>query len=78
FSGEFELLERANHTLNLMVPMTLMIFFVLLYLAFRRVGEALLFISSVAFALVGGRWLVWWLGVHRSVATGTGLIGGAG
>src|SRR5690606_26477326 len=39
FSGQFELLERANHKLKLMVPMTLMIIFVLLYLAFRRVGE---------------------------------------
>ena len=51
FSGQFELLERANHKLKLMVPMTLMIIFVLLYLAFRRVGEALLIISSVPFAL---------------------------
>ena len=48
FSGQFELLERANHKLKLMVPMTLMIIFVLLYLAFRRVGEALLIISSAA------------------------------
>ncbi len=64
FSGQFELLERANHKLKLMVPMTLMIIFVLLYLAFRRVGEALLIISSVPFALVGGIWLLWWMGFH--------------
>ncbi len=50
-----------------MVPMTLMIIFVLLYLAFRRVGEALLIISSVPFALVGGIWLLWWMGFHLSV-----------
>lgn len=54
YSGQFELLERANQKLKLMVPMTLMIIFVLLYLAFRRVGEALLIITSVPFALVGG------------------------
>lgn len=53
FSGQFELLERASHKLKLMVPMTLMIIFVLLYLAFRRFGEALLIITSVPFALVG-------------------------
>ncbi|MDR8278672.1 MMPL family transporter, partial [Acinetobacter baumannii] len=52
FSGQFELLEHANKKLKLMVPMTLMIIFVLLYLAFRRVGEALLIIASVPFALV--------------------------
>ncbi|MBS8873673.1 efflux RND transporter permease subunit, partial [Escherichia coli] len=60
------------------VPMTLMIIFVLLYLAFRRVGEALLIISSVPFALVGGIWLLWWMGFHLSVATGTGFIALAG
>lgn len=70
--------ERANHKLKLMVPMTLMIIFVLLYLAFRRVGEALLIISSVPFALVGGIWLLWWMGFHLSVATGTGFIALAG
>ncbi|BBU85840.1 hypothetical protein EIMP300_72400 [Escherichia coli] len=58
FSGQFELLERANHKLKLMVPMTLMIIFVLLYLAFRRVGEALLIISSVPFAQRD--FSVWW------------------
>ena len=64
--------------LKLMVPMTLMIIFVLLYLAFRQVGEALLIISSVPFALVGGIWLLWWMGFHLSVATGTGFIALAG
>lgn len=78
FSRQFELLERANHKLKLMVPMTLMIIFVLLYLAFRRVSEALLIISSVPFALVGGIWLLWWMGFHLSVATGTGFIALAG
>lgn len=54
--------------------MTLMIIFVLLYLAFRRVGEALLIISSVSFALVGGIWLLWWMGFYFFVATGIGFI----
>ncbi len=74
YSGQFELLERANQKLKLMVPMTLMIIFVLLYLAFRRVGEALLIITSVPFALVGGIWFLYWMGFHLSVATGTGFI----
>ena len=74
FSGQFELLERANHKLKLMVPMTLMIIFVLLYLAFRRVGEALLIISSVPFALVGGIWLLWWMGFHAGVAAEFGVV----
>ena len=78
FSGQFELLERASHKLKLMVPMTLMIIFVLLYLAFRRFGEALLIITSVPFALVGGIWFLYWMGFHMSVATGTGFIALAG
>ena len=78
FSGQFEYLERANQKLKLMVPMTLMIIFVLLYLAFRRVDEALLIITSVPFALVGGIWFLYGMGFHLSVATGTGFIALAG
>ncbi|CAM8678246.1 CusA/CzcA family heavy metal efflux RND transporter [Leclercia adecarboxylata] len=78
FSGQFEYLERASQKLKLMVPMTLLIIFVLLYLAFRRVGEALLIITSVPFALVGGFWFLLWMGFHMSVATGTGFIALAG
>ncbi len=78
FSGQFEYMERANQKLKLMVPMTLMIIFILLYLAFRRVGEALLIITSVPFALVGGIWFLYWMGFHLSVATGTGFIALAG
>lgn len=78
YSGQFELLERANQKLKLMVPMTLMIIFVLLYLAFRRFGEALLIITSVPFALVGGIWFLYGMGFHLSVATGTGFIALAG
>ncbi len=78
FSGQFELLEHANKKLALMVPMTLMIIFVLLYLAFRRFDEALLILLSLPFALVGGIWFLYWEGFHMSVATGTGFIALAG
>ncbi|MDO6407464.1 CusA/CzcA family heavy metal efflux RND transporter [Pantoea phytobeneficialis] len=78
FSGQFELLEHANKKLKLMVPMTVMIIFILLYLAFRRVDEALLILMSLPFALVGGIWFLWWQGFHLSVATGTGFIALAG
>ncbi|MBI6547638.1 CusA/CzcA family heavy metal efflux RND transporter [Xenorhabdus lircayensis] len=78
FSGQFELLENANKKLKLMVPMTIMIIFILLYLAFRRVDEALLILMSLPFALVGGIWFLYWQGFHMSVATGTGFIALAG
>lgn len=74
FSGQFELLEHANKKLKLMVPMTVMIIFILLYLAFRRVDEALLILMSLPFALIGGIWFLYWQGFHMSVATGTGFI----
>lgn len=78
FSGQFELLENANRKLKLMVPMTVMIIFILLYLAFRRADEALLILMSLPFALVGGIWFLYWQGFHMSVATGTGFIALAG
>lgn len=78
FSGQFELLQHANKKLSMMVPMTLLIIFVLLYLAFRRVDEALLILLSLPFALVGGIWFLYWQGFHLSVATGTGFIALAG
>lgn len=78
FSGQFELLEHANKKLKLMVPMTVMIIFILLYLAFRRVDEALLLLMSLPFALIGGIWFLYWQGFHMSVATGTGFIALAG
>ncbi|SQI36160.1 Cation efflux system protein CusA [Leminorella richardii] len=78
FTGQFELLERANQKLKLMVPTTLVIIFVLLYLAFRRFGEALLIITSIPFALTGGIWFLYAMGFNFSVATGTGFIALAG
>lgn len=78
FTGQFELLERANQKLMLMVPATIMIIFVLLYLAFRRFSEALLILLSLPFALVGGVWFLYWMNFNLSVATGTGFIALAG
>jgi len=78
YSGQFELLEHANKKLKLMIPMTVMIIFVLLYLAFKRFDEALLILMSLPFALVGGVWFLYWQGFHMSVATGTGFIALAG
>lgn len=78
FTGQFELLERANQKLKLMIPATLMIIFILLYIAFKRLNEALLIIASIPFALTGGIWFLYWLGFNFSVATGTGFIALAG
>ncbi|AXH62747.1 MULTISPECIES: efflux RND transporter permease subunit [Providencia] len=78
FTGQFELLERANQKLMLMVPATILIIFVLLYLAFRRFSEALLILLSLPFALVGAIWFLYWMNFNLSVATGTGFIALAG
>lgn len=78
FSGQYELMERAKDRLTLMVPMTIFIIFVLLYLAFRRFAESLLILGSLPFALTGGIWLLYLLGDRLSVAVGTGFIALAG
>src|SRR5260370_15654988 len=61
WSGQFEYLERAKAPLQTVVPFTVLIIFLLLYLNFRRVTETLILMLSVPFALVGGLWLLWWL-----------------
>lgn len=78
FSRQYELMERAKDRLTLMVPMTILIIFVLLYLAFRRFAESLLILGSLPFALTGGIWLLYLLGDRLSVAVGTGFIALAG
>lgn len=78
FSGQYELMERAKDRLTLMVPMTILIIFVLLYLAFRRFAESLLILGSLPFALTSGIWLLYLLGDRLSVAVGTGFIALAG
>jgi Cu(I)/Ag(I) efflux system membrane protein CusA/SilA len=78
YSGQFEFLERANARLKLVVPATLLIIFVLLYLTFRRFDEALLIMATLPFALTGGIWFLYLLGYNLSVATGIGFIALAG
>jgi copper/silver efflux system protein len=78
FSGQFEFLERANARLQWVVPATLLIIFVLLYLTFDRFDEALLIMATLPFALIGGVWFLYALGYHQSVATGVGFIALAG
>ena len=62
----------------MVVPVTLMIIFLLLYLNFRRLTETLIVMLSLPFALVGGIWLLWWLGFNLSVAVAVGFIALAG
>ncbi|MHC8371649.1 efflux RND transporter permease subunit [Pseudomonas sp. MDT1-85] len=78
YSGQFEFLERANARLKWVVPATLLIIFVLLYLTFARFDEALLIMATLPFALAGGAWFLYWLGFNLSVATGVGFIALAG
>jgi copper/silver efflux system protein len=78
YSGQFEYLQRAVEKLKLVVPATLLIIFVLLYMIFRRFDEAALIMGTLPFALTGGIWLLYLLGYHQSVATGVGFIALAG
>jgi Cu(I)/Ag(I) efflux system membrane protein CusA/SilA len=78
WSGQFEFLERAAAQLTLVVPFTLLIIFVLLYLTFRRFDEALLIMTTLPLALVGGVWLLRALGHNLSVASAVGFIALAG
>jgi len=78
YSGQFEYLERANARLRMVVPATLMIILVLLYLTFKRVDEALLIMATLPFALTGGVWFLYLLGYNLSIATGVGFIALAG
>ncbi len=78
WSGQFEYLERAARRLQLVVPLTLVVIFGLLYMAFRSTTDALLLMATIPFALVGGLWFVWLLGHSVSVATAVGFIALAG
>jgi Cu(I)/Ag(I) efflux system membrane protein CusA/SilA len=78
WSGQFEYLERAEARLKLVVPVTLAIIFLLLYLNFSRLTETFIVMLSLPFALVGGVWLLWWLGFNMSVAVAVGFIALAG
>jgi Cu(I)/Ag(I) efflux system membrane protein CusA/SilA len=78
WSGQFEYLERAINKMKIVVPLTLFLIFVLLYLNFRRLTETLIVMLSVPFALIGGVWLMYWLGYNLSVAVAVGFIALAG
>jgi Cu(I)/Ag(I) efflux system membrane protein CusA/SilA len=78
YSGQFEYLQRAADRLKVVVPATLLIIFVLLYVIFRRFDEAGLIMATLPFALTGGIWTLYLAGFHQSVATGVGFIALAG
>jgi Cu(I)/Ag(I) efflux system membrane protein CusA/SilA len=78
WSGQFEYMERAVERLKIVVPLTMLIIFILLYLNFGRMTETLIVMLSVPFALVGGVWLLWALNYNVSVAVGVGFIALAG
>jgi Cu(I)/Ag(I) efflux system membrane protein CusA/SilA len=78
WSGQFEYMERAIEKLKVVVPVTLLLIFLLLFLNFRRLTETLIVMLSVPFALVGGVWLMWLLGYNLSVAVAVGFIALAG
>ena len=78
WSGQFEYLERATARLKVVVPFTLLIIFVLLYLTFKRFDEALLIMLAMPFSLIGGYWLLYLLGHNLSIASAIGFIALAG
>jgi Cu(I)/Ag(I) efflux system membrane protein CusA/SilA len=78
WSGQYEYLERAQARMKVVVPVTLLIIFLLLYLNFRALTETLIVMLSLPFSLVGGLWLLWWLGFNLSVAVAVGFIALAG
>lgn len=78
WSGQFEYLQRAEARLSIVVPLTLALIFLLLYLNFRALTETMIVMLSLPFALVGGIWLMWWMGFNASVAVAVGFIALAG
>jgi Cu(I)/Ag(I) efflux system membrane protein CusA/SilA len=78
WSGQFEYLERASAKLRIVVPVTLLVIFVLLYLTFQRIDEALLILGTLPFAVIGGFWFIYILDHNMSIATAVGFIALAG
>ncbi|MGA8393375.1 MAG: CusA/CzcA family heavy metal efflux RND transporter, partial [Burkholderiaceae bacterium] len=78
WSGQFEYMERAIDKMKVVIPVTLLLIFLLLYLNFKRVTETLIVMLSVPFALVGGAWFMWLLDYNLSVAVAIGFIALAG
>jgi len=78
WSGQFEYMERAAAKLKLVIPATLLIIFLLLWFNFRNIAAPVVVMLSIPFAMIGGFWLVWWLGYNLSVAVAVGFIALAG
>jgi Cu(I)/Ag(I) efflux system membrane protein CusA/SilA len=78
WSGQYEYMTEVNRKLRLMVPLTLLIIFLLLYFNFHRIQETMIVMLSLPFALVGGVWFMYLLGYNMSVASGVGFIALAG
>src|SRR5262249_1079527 len=78
WSGQYEYYARAKRRLAIVVPLTLALIFLLLYLNFRQLTETLIVMLSLPFALVGGLWLLWGMGFNMSVAVAVGFIALAG
>jgi len=78
WSGQYEYMQRAKATLSVVIPATLAIIVLLLYLAFRRVGEVLLILATLPLAMIGGIWLLYLLNYNFSIAVGVGFIALAG
>ncbi|PKU22672.1 efflux RND transporter permease subunit [Telmatospirillum siberiense] len=78
WSGQFEYMERAKQKMKIVVPATIFVIFLLLYVNFKRLTETLIVMLSLPFALIGGGWLMWWLGFNMSVAVAVGFIALAG
>ncbi len=78
WSGQFEYMERAAERLRLVVPLTLLLIFILLYSAFRNITEPAIVMLTIPFSLIGGIWLVYWLGFNLSVGVYVGFIALAG
>jgi Cu(I)/Ag(I) efflux system membrane protein CusA/SilA len=78
WSGQYEYMERAAATLKIVIPATLAIIVLLLYMAFRRVGEVLIILATLPLAMIGGIWLMYLLNYNFSIAVGVGFIALAG
>jgi Cu(I)/Ag(I) efflux system membrane protein CusA/SilA len=78
WSGQFEYMERAAERLQIVVPITLLLIFILLYCAFRNITEPAIVMLAIPFSLIGGIWLVYWLGFNLSIAVYVGFIALAG
>jgi copper/silver efflux system protein len=78
WSGQFEYMEKARKTLNIIIPATLVLIFILLYMHFHNISEVAIVMVSLPFSLVGGFWLIYLLGYNLSVAVGVGFIALAG